>query len=286
MSNQVMTKPKFSVAIQTDAYQKLINNTLGDQDRARRFIASISSAVAINSDLQECDAGTVLSGALLGEALNLSPSPQLGQYYLVPFKDKVKGKVATFILGYKGYIQLAIRSGNYKKINVVEIKDGELEEFNLMTEEIKVNLIQDDEQRENTTTIGYYAMFEYLNGFKKAIYWSKNKMINHADKYAPAFSKKGYELLLAGKVKQDDMWKYSSHWYKNFDDMAKKTMLRQLISKWGVMSIEMREAFEKDETIQNTDGSYNYITADEKTIIETKIEENNEEVKKVDINEL
>ena len=286
MSNQVMTKPKFSVAIQTDAYQKLINNTLGDQDRARRFIASISSAVAINSDLQECDAGTVLSGALLGEALNLSPSPQLGQYYLVPFKDKVKGKVATFILGYKGYIQLAIRSGNYKKINVVEIKDGELEEFNLMTEEIKVNLIQDDEQRENTTTIGYYAMFEYLNGFKKAIYWSKNKMINHADKYAPAISKKGYELLLAGKVKQDDMWKYSSHWYKNFDDMAKKTMLRQLISKWGVMSIEMREAFEKDETIQNTDGSYNYITADEKTIIETKIEENNEEVKKVDINEL
>lgn len=111
-------------------------------------------------------------------------------------------------------------------------------------------------------------------------------MINHADKYAPAFSKKGYELLLAGKVKQDDMWKYSSHWYKNFDDMAKKTMLRQLISKWGVMSIEMREAFEKDETIQNTDGSYNYITADEKTIIETKIEENNEEVKRVDINEL
>lgn len=288
MSNQVMTKPKFSVAIQTDAYQKLINNTLGDSDRARRFIASISSAVAINKDLQECDAGTVLSGALLGEALNLSPSPQLGQYYLVPFKDKVKGKVATFILGYKGYIQLAIRSGNYKKINVIEIKEGELEEFNLMTEEIKVNLIQDDEQRENTPTAGYYAMFEYLNGFKKAIYWSKNKMINHADKYSPAFSKKGYELLKAGKVKQDDMWKYSSHWYKNFDDMAKKTMLRQLISKWGVMSIEMREAFEKDETIQNTDGSYNYVTAeaDEKTIIETKIEENNEEVKKVDINEL
>lgn len=286
--NQVMTKPKFSVAIQTDAYQRLINNTLGDQDRARRFIASISSAVAINKDLQECDAGTVLSGALLGEALNLSPSPQLGQYYLVPFKDKTKGKVATFILGYKGYIQLAIRSGNYKKINVIEIKEGELEEFNLMSEEIKVNLIQDDEQRENAPTVGYYAMFEYLNGFKKAIFWSKNKMINHADKYSPAFSKKGYELLNAGKVKQEDMWKYSSHWYKNFDDMAKKTMLRQLISKWGVMSIEMREAFEKDETIQNADGSYNYVTAeaDEKTVIETKIEENNEEVKRIDINEL
>ncbi|MCM1052487.1 MAG: recombinase RecT [Ruminococcus sp.] len=296
-ANAIQTKPKFSVAIQTEQYQKLINNTLGDPERARRFIASISSAVATNPSLQDCNAGTILSGALLGEALNLSPSPQLGQYYLVPFEKKVFNKDtkkwevvdknATFVLGYKGYIQLAIRSGNYKKINVIEIKDGELENFDLMTEEIKVNLIQDDELREQTKTIGYYAMFEYLNGFKKAIYWSKNKMLAHADKYSPAFSKKGYELLEAGKVKKEDEYKYSSHWYKNFDDMAKKTMLRQLISKWGVMSIEMREAFEKDETIQNADGSYNYISElDDKTIIETEIEENNNNPKKVDMNEL
>ncbi len=290
-SNKVMTKPKFSVAIQTEQYQRLINNTLGDPNRARRFIASISSAVATNNDLQECDAGTILSGALLGEALNLSPSPQLGQYYLVPFKDKNKGKVATFILGYKGYIQLAIRSGYYKKINVIELKEGELKKFDLMTEEIEVDLITDDEKRENAKTVGYYAMFEYLNGFKKAIYWSKDKMIAHADKYSPAFTKKGYELLLAGKVKQEDMWKYSSHWYKSFDDMAKKTMLRQLISKWGVMSIEMREAFEKDETIIREDGTYQYVTEiDDSNVIETKIEEHNESIenepKKVDMNEL
>lgn len=290
MSN-LTTKPKFSVAIQTEQYQKLINNTLGDPNRAKRFIASISSAVATNDALKECDAGTILSGALLGEALNLSPSPQLGQYYLVPFKDKNKGKVATFILGYKGYIQLAIRSGNYKKINVIEIKQGELEEFDLMSEEIKVNLIRDDSKREQTKTTGYYAMFEYLNGFKKAIYWSKEKMIAHADKYSPAFNKKGYELLEAGKIKSEDMWKYSSHWYKNFDDMAKKTMLRQLISKWGVMSIEMREAFEKDETIQNTDGTYQYVQEiDDSKVIETEIQEHNEtvekQVQKVDMNEL
>ena len=290
-SNKVMAKPKFSVAIQTEQYQRLINNTLGDPNRARRFIASISSAVATNKDLQECDAGTILSGALLGEALNLSPSPQLGQYYLVPFKDKNKGKVATFILGYKGYIQLAIRSGYYKKINVIELKEGELKKFDLMTEEIEVDLITDDEKRENAKTVGYYAMFEYLNGFKKAIYWSKDKMIAHADKYSPAFTKKGYELLLAGKVKQEDMWKYSSHWYKSFDDMAKKTMLRQLISKWGVMSIEMREAFEKDETIIREDGTYQYVTEiDDSNVIETKIEEHNESIenepKKVDMNEL
>lgn len=290
-NNKVMTKPKFSVAIQTEQYQKLINNTLGEPSRARRFIASISSTVAINKDLQECDAGTILSGALLGEALDLSPSPQLGQYYLLPFNDKNKGKVATFVLGYKGYIQLAIRSGYYKKINVIELKEGELKNFDLMTEEIEVNLITDDEKRENAKTVGYYAMFEYLNGFKKAIYWSKDKMIAHADKYSPAFTKKGYELLSAGKVKQEDMWKYSSHWYKNFDDMAKKTMLRQLISKWGVMSIEMREAFEKDETIIREDGTYQYVTeVDDSNVIETKIEEHNESIengpKKVDMNEL
>lgn len=85
-------KPKFSVAITTTGYQKLINNTLGDPDRAKRFVANITSAVAVNPALQECEAGTILAGALLGESLNLSPSPQLGQFYLVPFKSKAKIK--------------------------------------------------------------------------------------------------------------------------------------------------------------------------------------------------
>ena len=86
----VQQKPKFSVAITTKGYQSLISNTLRDPARARRFTASITSAVAVNPALQECDAGTILAGALLGESLNLSPSPQLGQYYLVPFKQKAK----------------------------------------------------------------------------------------------------------------------------------------------------------------------------------------------------
>ena len=298
MNNGIVKKeqPKFSVMLQTEQYKRLINNTLGDANRARRFVASISSAVATTPALQDCDAGSILSGALLGEALNLSPSPQLGHYYLLPFKNKDKGKVATFILGYKGYIQLAIRSGNYKKINVLELKEGELEEFNPLTEEIVVNIIQDEEKRDKLPTTHYYAIFEYLNGFRKAICWSKTKMLNHADKYSPAFSKKGYELLNAGKVAEKDLWKYSSFWYKDFDDMAKKTMLRQLISKWGVMSIEMREAFEKDETIQNTDGSYQYVTdatneLNENIVIDADTSEINEinevkEVKQVSIDEL
>ena len=149
----------------------------------------------------------------------------------------------------KGYIQLAIRSGQYRKINVLPIKEGELVNFDPMTEEIEVNLIEDDELREKTPTAGYYCMFEYINGFRKAMYWSYKKMMAHADQYSKAFNKKSYEDLKAGKIPQDQQWKYSSFWYKDFDGMACKTMLRQLISKWGIMSIEMQHALEFDQGV-------------------------------------
>ena len=271
MNNQLQTKPKFSIAIQTDAYKKLINNTLGDPKRASKFIASISSAVATNPQLQLCDAGSILSGALLGEALNLSPSPQLGQYYLVPFNDKQKGKVAQFQLGYKGYIQLAIRSGQYKKLNVLSIKEGELIKYDPLNEEIEVKLIDDEEVRENTKTIGYYAMFEYVNGFKKSIYWSKKKMENHANTYSAGYrAKKGYTF-----------------WEKDFDGMAYKTMLRQLISKWGIMSIDMQEALTKDMAVVREDGTYDYVDNNEINLepvadIQTNEVEETQEDQKVD----
>lgn len=243
-------RPKFSVAIQSEAYKNLINNTLNDPKRASRFIANITSAVSVNPALQECDASTILSAGLLGEALNLTPSPQLGQFYLIPFDDKKRGcKVATFVIGYRGYVQLAIRSGQYRKINVLPIKEGELVSFDPMTEEIEVNLIEDDDAREEAPTIGYYAMFEYTNGFRKAMYWSKKKMMAHADRYSKAFNKKSYEDLKAGKIPQSEMWKYSSFWYQDFDAQACKTMLRQLISKWGIMSVEMQKALEYDQGV-------------------------------------
>ena len=249
-------KVKFSTAIQSDTYKNLINRTLGDKDRATRFVANISSAVAINPDLQECDAGTILSGALLGESLNLSPSPNLGQFYLVPFNDtKNKRKVAQFQIGYKGYIQLAIRSGQYKKLNVLAIKKGELISYDPLNEEIEVNLIKDEEQRENAETIGYYAMFEYVNGFRKAMYWSKAKMMKHALRYSKAFANKtGY-----------------SYWEKDFDGMAYKTMLRQLISKWGIMSIDMQRAVDGDMATIKEDGTPEYV--DNATVEEPTVEE-------------
>lgn len=249
-NQQLAQKPKFSVMITTQSYQNLINNTLRDPDRARSFTASITSAVAVNPALQECDAGTILAGALLGESLKLSPSPQLGQYYLVPFKNKHQQTVtAQFVLGYKGYIQLALRSGQYKDLDVMVIKQGEYNGKDPETGKARFKFIEDDDVRDALPTVGYMAFFEYLNGFRKVIYWSKEKMMTHADTYSPSFSRKGYEDLLAGKVPQSEMWRYSSFWYKNFDDMAKKTMLRQLISRWGVMSVDMQAALEHDDTI-------------------------------------
>lgn len=258
-----------------DAVKQRINQVIGGKD-GQRFISAVVSAVQTNPGLQECTNQSILSAALLGESLKLSPSPQLGQYYMVPFNDKERGKVAQFQLGYKGYIQLAIRSGQYKKLSVLSIKDGELVKFDPLNEEIEVKLIEDEEQREAATTIGYYAMFEYTNGFRKAIYWSRNKMLTHADKYSQAFSKDGgtvktkygekkkvsYADYLAGNYDPKDAWMYSSFWYKDFDGMAYKTMLRQLISKWGIMSIDMASAIDADMAVINEDGTKDYVDDD------------------------
>lgn len=243
MNNQVANRPKMSFTqfMGADVVQKRAIQILGEK-KALSFTSSIISAVQMNPGLQECEPKSIFNAALLGESLNLSPSPQLGQYYLVPFNNK-SGKQAQFQLGYKGYIQLAIRSGQYKKLNVLAIKKGELIKYDPLNEEIEVNLIDDEVEREETETIGYYAMFEYTNGFRKSIYWSKPKMIKHAEKYSAGYkAHKGYTF-----------------WEKDFDGMAYKTMLRQLISKWGIMSVEMQTAFESDMAVLKDDGTKEYI---------------------------
>lgn len=255
-----------------NAVRNQINSVVGNS--GQRFVSSIVSAVQANPALQECSNTSIVSAALLGESLNLSPSPQLGQYYMVPYKNNKTGSVeAQFQLGYKGYIQLAIRSGQYKKLNVLAIKEGELVRFDPLDEEIEVHLIEDEEAREEAPTIGYYAMFEYTNGFRKAMYWSKRKMLTHADKYSKAFSidastvktrfgtktKVSFVDFEAGNYSKEDEWMYSSFWYKDFDGMAYKTMLRQLISKWGIMSIEMQSAIDKDMAVIREDGTADYV---------------------------
>ena len=128
-------------------------------------------------------------------------------------------------------------------MNVVPTKEGELIKYDVLNEVIEVKLIEDDEVREKTPTVGYYAMFEEMNGFRKTLYWSKNKMEQHALKYSAGYkAKKGYTF-----------------WEKDFDGMACKTMLRQLISKWGEMGVEMQEAYDKDQSVMNENGDYSYV---------------------------
>lgn len=252
-------KTGLTAYLTNDAVKNQINNVIGGKN-GDRFISSIVSAVQTNSALQECTNPSILSAALLGESLKLSPSPQLGQYYMVPFNKNKKGfKEAQFQLGYKGYIQLAIRSGQYKKLNVLAIKEGELVRFDPLNEEIEVNLIEDEEAREEAATVGYYAMFEYTNGFKKAMYWSKKKMEAHALKYSKGYkAKKGYTF-----------------WEKDFDAMAYKTMLRQLISKWGIMSIDMQSAMDADMAVIHEDGTKDYVDMenDENVVADQELHE-------------
>ncbi len=303
MSNQIQ-KAKFSVAVQTEKIQKMMLDTLGDKKKVQSFVANVSSAVIANPDLQKCDANSIICAGLLGETLNLKTGV-LGQYYLMPFTKKNKvpvldenGKqvlnkdgtpkvewvatsIAQFVLGYKGLLQLAVRSGCYKKIVATEIKEGELIKFNPLEEEIEVKLIEDFEERANAKTIGYYGMFEFTNGFRKAIYWSKNQMEAHADKYSQAFNLESLRKLENNQIPEKELYKYSSNWYKNFDEMGKKTILRQLFSKYGMLSTELQQAIEfEDKSVNIENGIFTPeqeiipdIVEDEPVIVEPIVEE-------------
>ena len=230
-------KTKFAALIKDANVQNSLVGTLGDAARTKTFTSSLISAVSTNPALQECEGMSIISAALLGESLNLSPSPQLGHYYMVPFKDTKAGTTkAAFVLGYKGYQQLAMRYNQYKKIEVSVVKEGELAEYDPIYGKYSFEPIKDPLERENAKTVGYFAYFELLNGFRKELYWPKEKMEAHALKYSKGYAaKKGYTF-----------------WEKDFDGMALKTMYRQLIGKYGIMSVEMQKAYVNDMTIQSS----------------------------------
>lgn len=260
MSNELVSKKQgIATFLTSEKSKNQIMDIVGEK-ATPTFISSIVSAVQTNPALQKCTNKSILSAALLGESLKLPPSPQLGNIYFVPYKNKGVDE-AQFQLGYKGMIQLAIRSGQYRKIVASEIKEGEITGFNPITEEFSVNPITDIEKRAKAKTVGYYAMLELVNGFKKEIFWTKEQMESHAIKYSKGYAKKsGYTF-----------------WEKDFDAMAKKTMLRQLISKWGIMSTEMQTAYQADMSVIREDGSFDYVdnaSEDTSKIVEYEIEEN------------
>lgn len=257
--NKGQARLGFTAYLTQDAVNAQISKVVGGKNSAR-FISSIISAVQTNPQLQECTNQSILSAALQGEALNLPPSPQLGYFFMVPFNNKKKGvKEAQFQLSAKGYKQLAMRSGQYLDIDVLYIHEGEYLGRDKFTGKQKFEFIEDDDVRENTPIIGYLAYFEMLNGFKKQLFWTKAKMEKHADTYSQAYSLAMDKKLKAGQIPQSELWKYSSFWYTSFDEMAEKTMIRQLLSKWGMLSVELVQAYDSDMAVINEDGTKDYV---------------------------
>lgn len=191
--------------------------------RAPQFMASIVNLVNSDTGLQQCQPISVIQSCVMAATMNLPIDKNLGYAWIVPYKNK-----ATFQIGYKGYIQLALRSGQYRAINVIDVHEGELIEWNPLTEEFKI----DFKQKTSDAIIGYAGYFELLNGFRKAVYWSKEDIQGHRRRFS--------------KTKSGGVWD------TDFDAMARKTVIRNMLSKWGILSIDMQMA-ESLETRQEDD---------------------------------
>ena len=234
----------FGTIVNSPGMRGLIDKSLGDPARASRLVSTLISTVSASEQLRACSPDTIVAAALKGEGMNLSLA--LGQYSIVPF-----GNVATYVTSYKGYIQLALRTGLYEDIDAMEIREGEYKGKDARTGKPRLEFIEDDEERESKPIIGYYAFFLLKDGFFKSTYWSRDKVLKHADRYAAAFSLEKYNKLLAGELSKDEAAKLSAPWYDTGGQqeiMCKKTVLRNLLnSGYAPLSIEMQRAFEVDQ---------------------------------------
>jgi len=195
--------------------------------RAPQFATSIINLVSSDKNLQQCDPMSIISSCMVAASLDLPVDKNLGYMWVVPYKDNKTGKmIAQPQMGYKGYIQLALRTAVYKAINAIPVYEGELVKWNPLTEELEI----DFEKRKSDAVIGYAGYFELVNGFRKTVYWTRDQIISHAKKYSKSFHKE------------------SSPWQdpEKFEGMALKTVIRNMLSKWGILSVEMRMAYSED----------------------------------------
>jgi recombination protein RecT len=210
--------------------------TLGE--KKAEFVANITTLVSNDKKLQECEAMSIVFSALKATALDLPLDQNLGFAYVIPYNDKASGKqLAQFQLGYKGFIQLAMRSGQFKSINVRDVREGEIVGEDFISGEMQFKSVED---RENKKVVGYVAFFRLTNGFEKMEYWSVKKIDAHAMKYSQTYA----------NPKSRD---YST-WAKNFDAMARKTCIKLLLSKYAPMSVQMQSAIKADQAVITEQG--------------------------------
>lgn len=195
-------------------------------NKAAGFLTSLMNTTNGNTQLQQADPNSILKAGAIAATLDLPIDPNLGFAYIVPYNNKGKNE-AQFQMGYKGFVQLAIRTGQYKRINVTELYEGQFESYDPITDELKYNL---DNRLSNEIT-HYVAYFQTINGFEKYNVMSKEEIENHAKKFSKTYSYKG------------------SSWQTNFNTMAKKTVLKLLLSKFGILSIEMQTAQKADQAV-------------------------------------
>lgn len=229
--NQLITHPN------TDNY---LTSVLAE--RKGEFISNLTAVVANDAKLQVCEPVTLMYAALKATALRLPLDPNLGQAYIIPYKNNRERKTeAQFQIGWKGFIQLAIRSGQFQAINTTDIRDGELKGYDLMTGEVNVQAVPD---RENKPVIGYLAYFKLTNGFAKSLYMTAEEIEQHATRYSQSYR---------GKYKD------SSLWTTDKDAMAKKTVLKLLLNRFAPLSVDMAKAVQADQSVLHGDGKLEYV---------------------------
>lgn len=221
----------FNSILDRDGYRRRIEELLGK--RTPQFLSALVSVVNGSEQLKQVvftAPATIIQAAMKAASYDLPIDPGLGFAYIVPFKNKkieegreIYRSEAAFVLGYRGMIQLALRTGAYKRLNVVEIRQGELQKYDRLRDELELEFIEDDEARENLPIVGYAAYMQLLNGMEKTVYKTVAQIRAHEERH-----RKG---------------KYTNPiWRTDFDAMARKTVLRELLSKWGLMSVEYRYA--------------------------------------------
>lgn len=210
--------------INDERTQKKFRELLGK--KAPGFLTSLLNTINGNKQLQQADASSIMKAGAIAATLDLPIDPNFGYAYIVPYNNKEKNE-AQFQMGYKGFVQLAMRTGQYKKITVSELYDGQFKSYDPITDTLEYDL--NDKISDETTH--YIAYFKLLNGFEKYFIMSKEEVEEHARKYSKTFNKS------------------FSNWKTNFDGMAKKTVLKLLLSKFGIMSIEMQTAQKADQAV-------------------------------------